>query len=37
MSAHSKKMWDDMIKTAQVGGDPFKVPDKKSFGGSMYA
>jgi hypothetical protein len=37
MSAHSKKMWDDMIRTAQVGGDPFKVPDKKSFGGSMYA
>ena len=36
MSAHSKKMWDDMILTAQHEGDPFKVPDKKSLGGNMY-
>ena len=26
-----------ILETAQHGGDPFKVPDKKSFGGSMYA
>ena len=26
-----------VLETAQHGGDPFKVPDTKSFGGSMYA
>ena len=36
MSAHSKKMWDDMILTAQHEGDPFKVPDNKALGGSRY-
>ena len=35
--AFSKEMMDDALETAKYGGDPFKVPDKKSFGGSMYA
>ena len=26
-----------ILETAQHGGDPFKVPDTKSFGGNMYA
>ena len=34
--AFSKEMMDDALETAKYG-DPFKVPDKKSFGGSMYA
>ena len=34
--AFSKEMMDDALETAKYGS-PFKVPDKKSFGGSMYA
>ena len=33
----AEKQMKDALLTAQHGGDPFKVPDKKSFGGSMYA
>jgi hypothetical protein len=33
----AQKNIDDLYKSLEYGGDPFKVPDKTSVGGSMYA